>query len=108
MAGALVIIYYGKNNASGAIQALISSVVILVGCYWFYGDATKHLKSINTISSEIESTIAGWTVNFSSEADKTDGKPYTAKESSALLENQLFNLMVKTISSYDVWNKQRR
>lgn len=95
MAGALVIIYYGKNNASGAIQALISSVVILVGCYWFYGDATKHLKSINAISSEIESTIAGWTVNFSSEADKTDGKPYTAKESSALLENQLFNLMVK-------------
>lgn len=95
MAGALVIIYYGKNNASGAIQALISSVVILVGCYWFYGDATKHLKSINAISSEIESTVAGWTVNFSSEADKTNGKPYTAKESSALLENQLFNLMVK-------------
>lgn len=95
MAGALVIIYYGKNNASGAIQALISSVVILVGCYWFYGDATKHLKSINKISSEIESTIAGWTVNFSSEADKTDGKAYTAKESAALLENQLFNLMVK-------------
>lgn len=95
MAGALVIIYYGKNNASGAIQALISSVVILVGCYWFYGDATKHLKSINKISSEIESTISGWTVNFSSEAEKTDGKAYTAKESAALLENQLFNLMVK-------------
>lgn len=95
MAGCLVVIYYGKNNASGAVQALISSVIILVGCYWFYGDATKHLQYVNSISSEIESTISGWTVNFSSEVDKTSSQPYTAKESQALLENQLFNLMIK-------------
>ncbi|WP_028401071.1 CD3337/EF1877 family mobilome membrane protein [Ectobacillus panaciterrae] len=95
MMGSLVIMYYAQNNASGAVRALISSILILVGCYWFYGDASKHLKSINVISAEIENTISGWTVNFSSEADKTGDKPYTSNESKALLENQLFNLMIK-------------
>lgn len=95
MMGSLVIMYYAQNNASGAVRAFISSLLILVGCYWFYGDASKHLKDINTISAEIENTISGWTVNFSSEADKTGDKPYTSKESQTLLQNQLFNMMIK-------------
>ncbi|MFB9757468.1 CD3337/EF1877 family mobilome membrane protein [Ectobacillus funiculus] len=95
MIGSLVIMYYVQNNTSGAVRAFISSLLILVGCYWFYGDASNHLKSINAISAEIENTISGWTVNFSSEADKTGDKPYTSKESQTLLQNQLFNMMIK-------------
>jgi hypothetical protein len=95
MMGSLVMMYYVQNNASGAVRALISSILILVGCYWFYGDAANHLTNINNLSSEMENTIAGWTVNFSSEEDKTGDKPYTSKESQTLLQNELFNMMLK-------------
>ncbi|MED3950274.1 CD3337/EF1877 family mobilome membrane protein [Priestia aryabhattai] len=95
MAGSLVIMYYIQNNTSGAVKALISSLLILVGCYWFYGNATQNLKHLNTLTAEAEGVVAGWSVNFSSSADKTENEPYTIKETKAVLQNELFNLMVK-------------
>lgn len=82
------------RRASEAIKALVSSMIILVACLWFFSDTKGNIIWLNDLSSDLEGIAASTNVVLTSENKDTD-KPYNQQEGYAVLKNQMFNLMIK-------------
>jgi hypothetical protein len=77
-----------------AVISIISALLILVGSSWFFSNTGEHIKMINNWGAELETIASSTNVLLTSEKMDTS-KSYSTEESGAILENQLFNLMVK-------------
>ncbi|MCM3597906.1 hypothetical protein M4D55_19230 [Metabacillus idriensis] len=86
--------YFVNQQAGHAVKAIIGALAIMVLTFWFYSDATGNIKWLNDRGAELEGIASSANVLVSS--DEFDSNAvYNPKEGIAVLENQLFNLMVK-------------
>ncbi|MGM0878415.1 MAG: CD3337/EF1877 family mobilome membrane protein [Bacillota bacterium] len=86
--------YYINQQAGYAVKAIIGALVIMVLTFWLYSDATGNIKWLNDRGAELEGIASSANVLVSSDEFDTNAA-YNPKEGIAVLENQLFNLMVK-------------
>ncbi|MGD6964461.1 CD3337/EF1877 family mobilome membrane protein [Fictibacillus phosphorivorans] len=86
--------YYVNQQSGHAIKAIIGALVIMIFTFWFYEDTTGNIQQLNQWGSDIEGIASSANVLLTS--DTIDGdKSFSAQEGTAVLQNQLFNLMVK-------------
>ena len=81
------------RRASEAIKALVSSMIILVACLWFFSDTKGNIIWLNDLGSDLEGIAASTNVVLTSENKDTD-KPYNQQEGYAVLKNQMFNFII--------------
>lgn len=86
--------YFVNQQAGYAVKAIIGALAILVLTFWFYSDATGNIKWLNDRGAELEGIASSANVLVSSDEFDSNAA-YNPKEGIAVLENQLFNLMVK-------------
>ncbi|MEH7451188.1 hypothetical protein V7178_01660 [Gottfriedia acidiceleris] len=86
--------YFVNQQAGYAVKAILSALAIMVLTFWFYSDATGHIKWLNDRGAELEGIASSANVLISSDEFDSNAA-YIPKEGIAVLENQLFNLMVK-------------
>ncbi|MGM0867581.1 MAG: CD3337/EF1877 family mobilome membrane protein [Bacillota bacterium] len=86
--------YFVNQQVGHAIKAILGALVIMAFTFWFYSNATGNIKWLNDRGAELEGIASS--VNVLVSSDKFDSNAaYNSKEGMAVLENQLFNLMVK-------------
>lgn len=86
--------YFVNQQVGHAVKAILGALAIMVLTFWFYSDATGNIKWLNERGAELEGIASSANVLVSS--DEFDSNvAYNPKEGMAVLENQLFNLMVK-------------
>ncbi|ANC77400.1 hypothetical protein ABE65_011540 [Fictibacillus phosphorivorans] len=86
--------YYVNQQSGHAIKAIIGALVIMIFTFWFYEDTTGNIQQLNEWGSDIEGIASSANVLLTS--DTLDGnESFSAQEGTAVLQNQLFNLMVK-------------
>ncbi|MBN8194190.1 hypothetical protein JI667_18830 [Bacillus sp. NTK074B] len=86
--------YFVNQQVGHAVKAILSALVIMALTFWFYSNATGNIKWLNDRGAELEGIASSVNVLVSSDAFDSNAA-YDAKEGMAVLENQLFNLMVK-------------
>ncbi|MCM3655404.1 CD3337/EF1877 family mobilome membrane protein [Metabacillus litoralis] len=86
--------YFVNQQVGHAVKAIIGALVIMVLTFWFYSDATGNIKWLNDRGAELEGIASSANVLISSDEFDSNAA-YNPKEGIAVLENQLFNLMVK-------------
>ncbi|PEL13865.1 CD3337/EF1877 family mobilome membrane protein [Bacillus sp. AFS017336] len=86
--------YYVNQQVGYAVKAILGALAIMVLTFWFYSDATGNIKWLNDRGAELEGIASSANVLVSSDEFDTNAA-YDPKEGIAVLENQLFNLMVK-------------
>jgi hypothetical protein len=86
--------YFVNQQVGYAVKAIIGALVIMVITFWFYSDATGNIKWLNDRGAELEGIASSANVLVSSDQFDSNAA-YNPKEGIAVLENQLFNLMVK-------------
>ncbi|WP_191561645.1 CD3337/EF1877 family mobilome membrane protein [Metabacillus idriensis] len=86
--------YFVNQQAGHAIKAIIGALAIMILTFWFYSDATGNIKWLNDRGAELEGIASSANVLVSSDEFDSNAA-YNPKEGIAVLENQLFNLMVK-------------
>ncbi|MED1865832.1 hypothetical protein P4V41_20485 [Fictibacillus nanhaiensis] len=86
--------YYVNQQSGHAIKAIIGALVIMVFTFWFYEDTTGNIQQLNQWGSDIEGIASSANVLLTSETIDGD-ESFSAQEGTAVLQNQLFNLMVK-------------
>ncbi|MGP4079166.1 CD3337/EF1877 family mobilome membrane protein [Pseudalkalibacillus sp. R45] len=86
--------YFVNQQVGHAVKAIIGALAIMVVTFWFYSDATDNIKWLNDRGAELEGIASS--VNVLVSSDEFDSNAaYNPKEGIAVLDNQLFNLMVK-------------
>lgn len=86
--------YLVNQQVGHAVKSILGAMSIMVITFWFYSDTTGNIKWLNDRGAELEGIASSANVLVSS--DEFDGNAaYDSKEGIAVLENQLFNLMVK-------------
>jgi hypothetical protein len=86
--------YFVNQQVGHAVKAIIGALAIMVLTFWFYSDATGNIKWLNERGAELEGIASSANVLVSSDEFNSNAA-YNPKEGIAVLENQLFNLMVK-------------
>jgi hypothetical protein len=86
--------YFVNQQVGHAIKAILGALGIMVITFWFYSDATGNIKWLNERGAELEGIASSANVLVSSDEFNSNAA-YNPKEGIAVLENQLFNLMVK-------------
>ncbi|MEH6908404.1 CD3337/EF1877 family mobilome membrane protein [Neobacillus drentensis] len=86
--------YFVNQQAGHAVKAIVGALAIMVLTFWFYSDATGNIKWLNDRGAELEGIASSVNVLVSSDGFDSNAA-YNPKEGMAVLENQLFNLMVK-------------
>lgn len=86
--------YFVNQQVGHALKAVVGALVIMVLTFWFYSDATGNIKWMNDRGAELEGIASSANVLISSD-EFDNNAAYNPKEGIAVLENQLFNLMVK-------------
>jgi hypothetical protein len=86
--------YFVNQQVGHAIKAILGALVIMALTFWFYSNATGNIKWLNDRGAELEGIASS--VNVLVSSDEFDSNAaYNSNEGMAVLENQLFNLMVK-------------
>ncbi|WP_408008240.1 CD3337/EF1877 family mobilome membrane protein [Pseudalkalibacillus sp. A8] len=86
--------YFVNQQVGHAVKAIIGALAIMVVTFWFYSDTTGNIKWLNDRGAELEGIASS--VNVLVSSDEFDSNAtYNPKEGIAVLDNQLFNLMVK-------------
>ncbi|MRX56584.1 hypothetical protein GJU41_21790 [Bacillus idriensis] len=86
--------YFVNQQVGHAVKAILGALAITVLTFWFYSDATGNIKWLNDRGAELEGIASSANVLISSD-EFDSNEAYNPKEGIALLENKLFNLMVK-------------
>lgn len=86
--------YFVNQQAGHAVKAIIGALAIMVLTFWFYSDAAGNIKWLNDRGAELEGIASSANVLVSSDEFDSNAA-YDPKEGIAVLENQLFNLMIK-------------
>ncbi|WP_445491555.1 CD3337/EF1877 family mobilome membrane protein [Niallia sp. 03133] len=86
--------YYVRGQSGYAVKAILGALIIMTMTFWFYSNAIGHIKWLNDRGAELEGIAGSVNVLMSSEEFDAN-KAYDSKEGIAVLENQLFNLMIK-------------
>ncbi|KON83499.1 hypothetical protein AF332_27475 [Sporosarcina globispora] len=86
--------YFVNQQVGHAVKAIIGALTIMVLTFWFYSDATGNIKWLNERGAELEGIASSANVLVSSDEFDSNAA-YNPKEGIAVLENQLFNLMIK-------------
>jgi hypothetical protein len=86
--------YFVRQQVGHAVKAIMGALAIMVLTFWFYSDATGNIKWLNERGAELEGIASSANVLVSSDEFDSNAA-YNPKEGVAVLENQLFNLMVK-------------
>ncbi|PEC50960.1 hypothetical protein COJ46_01635 [Bacillus sp. AFS077874] len=86
--------YFVNQQVGYAVKAIVGALAIMVLTFWFYSDATGYIKWLNDRGGELEGIASSANVLVSSDEFDSNAA-YNPKEGMAVLENQLFNLMVK-------------
>jgi hypothetical protein len=86
--------YFVHQQVGHAVKAIMGALAIMVLTFWFYSDATGNIKWLNERGAELEGIASSANVLVSSDEFDSNAA-YNSKEGIAVLENQLFNLMVK-------------
>jgi hypothetical protein len=86
--------YFVHQQVGHAVKAIMGALSIMVLTFWFYSDATGNIKWLNERGAELEGIASSANVLVSSDEFDSNAA-YNPKEGIAVLENQLFNLMVK-------------
>ncbi|KKI92177.1 hypothetical protein WQ54_10815 [Bacillus sp. SA1-12] len=86
--------YFVNQQVGYAVKAITGALAILVLTFWFYSDATGNIKWLNDRGAELEGIASSANVLISSDEFDSNAE-YNPKEGIAVLENQLFNLMIK-------------
>ena len=86
--------YFVNQQVGLAVKALIGALVIMALTFWFYSDTSTHVKWINDRGTELEGIASSTNLLVTSDGFDSN-EAYNPKEGLAVLENQLFNLMVK-------------
>ncbi|MBT2688358.1 hypothetical protein J7I93_09205 [Bacillus sp. ISL-47] len=95
IAGGIAAWRYFVNQQMGyAVKAIIGALAIMTLMFWFYSNATGNIKWLNDRGAELEGIASSANVLVSSDGFDSNAA-YDSKEGIAVLENQLFNLMVK-------------
>ncbi|PET74956.1 hypothetical protein CN514_05015 [Bacillus sp. AFS001701] len=95
MVGGIAAWRYFVNQQMGyAVKAILGALAIMILTFWFYSNTTGNIKWLNDRGAELEGIASSVNVLVSSDEFDTNAA-YDPKEGIAVLENQLFNLMVK-------------
>jgi hypothetical protein len=86
--------YFVNQQVGHAVKAIVGALTIMVLTFWFYSDATGNIKWLNDRGAELEGIASSANVLVSSDGFDSNAA-YNSIEGMAVLENQLFNLMVK-------------
>jgi len=86
--------YFVNQQVGHAVKAIVGALAIMVLTFWFYSDATGNIKWLNDRGAELEGIASSVNVLVSSDGFDSNAA-YNPKEGMAVLDNQLFNLMVK-------------
>jgi hypothetical protein len=86
--------YYVNQQSGHAIKAILGALVIMVFTFWFYEDTTKNIAQLNEWGSDLEGIASSANVLITTE-NFDSSNSYNPGEGTAILKNQLFNLMVK-------------
>lgn len=86
--------FYVNQQAGHAVKAILGSLLIMVFTFWFYEDATGNIVKLNEWGADMEGIASSANVLMTSENFHAN-EAYDAQEGTAVLENQLFQLMVK-------------
>lgn len=86
--------FHVSGQAGSAIKGFIGALVILVCTYWFYDNTDDNIRWMNDISAQAEGVALSANVWISSGEFENDKQP-DKLEGTAILSNQLFDLMVK-------------
>ncbi|WP_221567136.1 CD3337/EF1877 family mobilome membrane protein [Alkalihalobacillus sp. TS-13] len=86
--------YFVNQQVGHVVKAIIGALAIMVVTFWFYSDTTGNIKWLNDRGAELEGIASSVNVLVSSD-EFSSNAAYKPKEGIAVLDNQLFNLMVK-------------
>ncbi|WP_347553004.1 hypothetical protein ABFG93_22425 (plasmid) [Pseudalkalibacillus hwajinpoensis] len=86
--------YFVNHQVSHAVKAILGALGIMVLTFWFFSNATGNIQWLNERGAELEGIASSANVLISSDEFDSNAA-YDPKEGTAVLENQLFNLMVK-------------
>jgi hypothetical protein len=86
--------YFVNQQVGHAVKAIIGALAIMSLTFWFYSNATEHIKWLNGTGAQLEGIASSANVLVSSDEFDSNAA-YDPQEGIAVLENQLFNLMVK-------------
>ncbi|MDM5214703.1 hypothetical protein QUF94_25345 [Peribacillus sp. NJ4] len=86
--------YLVNQQVGHAVKSILGAMSIMVITFWFYSDTTGNIKWLNDRGAELEGITSSANVLVSSDEFDSNAA-YDSKEGIAVLENQLFNLMVK-------------
>lgn len=86
--------YFVNQQVGHAVKAILGALVIMTITFWFYSNATENIKWLNERGAELEGIASSANVLVTSDEFDTN-KAYNSQEGLAVLENQLFNLMIK-------------
>ncbi|MGA9286791.1 MAG: hypothetical protein WBV93_00465 [Anaerobacillus sp.] len=86
--------YFVNQQIGHAVKAILGALMITVATFWFFSNATGNIQWLNERGSELEGMASSANVLLSSEEFDAN-EAYNSNEGVAVLENQLFNLMVK-------------
>ncbi|MGG0413719.1 CD3337/EF1877 family mobilome membrane protein [Peribacillus simplex] len=86
--------YLVNQQVGHAVKSILGAMSTMVITFWFYSDTTGNIKWLNDRGAELEGIASSANVLVSSDEFDSNAA-YDSKEGIAVLENQLFNLMVK-------------
>ncbi|MBD8588025.1 hypothetical protein IFT92_09390 [Peribacillus simplex] len=86
--------YLVNQQVGHAVKSILGAMSIMVITFWFYADTIGNIKWLNDRGAELEGIASSANVLVSSDEFDSNAA-YDSKEGIAVLENQLFNLMVK-------------
>ncbi|WMX58981.1 CD3337/EF1877 family mobilome membrane protein [Peribacillus sp. R9-11] len=86
--------YFVNQQVAGAVKAFIGVLLVLTANLWFFSDVEKNVTWINEVSADIEGAASSTNVFLTSD-EFNSNEPADKQEGTAVLRNQLFDLMVK-------------
>ncbi|MBT2668640.1 hypothetical protein J7J00_24735 [Bacillus sp. ISL-4] len=86
--------YYVNQQVAAAVKAFIGVVLVLTASLWFFSDVEKNVTWINEVSADIEGAASSTNVLLTSD-EFNSNEPADKQEGTAVLRNQLFDLMIK-------------
>lgn len=85
--------YFVNHQVAAAVKAFIGVVLVLTANLWFFSDVEKNVTWINEVSADIEGIASSTNVLVTSDQFNSN-EPADKQEGTAVLRNQLFDLMV--------------
>jgi hypothetical protein len=86
--------FFVNQQAGLAVKAILGALAILTVSLWFYSHVSTNINWLNDRGAELEGIASSANVLLSTEP-LDQKKSFSSQEGLAILENQLFDLMVK-------------